>query len=198
VNGKSLMTCLGDLYSVNWMEDADLGNSGETLQAQFNTVKTETNKSHVLQFGDLSIAQEAIADYEGSKDEAVAAPRARASSSTSIVSENAALSSAFHRFAAHGDDASAEELIKMVQDRQAATKRFDSISRHVAGVNAAALPSHDGHILMDCHHAAHEAYKVHCPEWAEGTFTHSRTLAQLCKHTGGKSAPIAAAIAATC
>jgi len=52
VNGKHVGSCLGDLFSVNWMEDADKANMGtETLQTQFNTVKAKTSASHVLQFG---------------------------------------------------------------------------------------------------------------------------------------------------
>ena len=52
VNGKSVGSCLGDLFSVNWMEDTDKSVlHRETLQDQYNTVKKETSKSHVLQFG---------------------------------------------------------------------------------------------------------------------------------------------------
>jgi legumain len=32
VNGKHVGSCLGDLYSINWMEDTDKGNLEETLQ----------------------------------------------------------------------------------------------------------------------------------------------------------------------
>lgn len=32
VAGKKLNTCLGDLYSVNWMENLDTATSSETLQ----------------------------------------------------------------------------------------------------------------------------------------------------------------------
>ena len=65
VNGKHIGSCLGDLYSVNWMEDADKANMNtETLLDQYNTVKTETSKSHVLQFGDLTIDKEPIGDFE--------------------------------------------------------------------------------------------------------------------------------------
>ncbi|CAE7940486.1 unnamed protein product, partial [Symbiodinium sp. KB8] len=39
VNGQDLHTCLGDLYSVNWMEDSDLGLKTETLAQQFTKVK---------------------------------------------------------------------------------------------------------------------------------------------------------------
>jgi len=39
VNGKSIGSCLGDLFSVNWLEDADKADMNiETLQDQFNTV----------------------------------------------------------------------------------------------------------------------------------------------------------------
>lgn len=39
VNGKSIGSCLGDLFSVNWMEDADVAKMGvETLQSQFQLV----------------------------------------------------------------------------------------------------------------------------------------------------------------
>jgi legumain len=41
VDGKNMNTCLGDLYSVNWMEDSDdwAQASGETLEAQFQKVQ---------------------------------------------------------------------------------------------------------------------------------------------------------------
>ena len=39
VNGVHINSCLGDLYSVNWLEDSDKANVGtETLATQFSTV----------------------------------------------------------------------------------------------------------------------------------------------------------------
>jgi len=65
VNGKSVGSCLGDLFSINWMEDTDKANmSKETLQQQYKTVMNKTSKSHVLQFGDLSFTNEAIGNFE--------------------------------------------------------------------------------------------------------------------------------------
>merc|ERR1719174_300490 len=53
VNGKHIGTCLGDLFSVNWMEDLDLETDiGETLEEQYTLVKNETSKSHVMQYSD--------------------------------------------------------------------------------------------------------------------------------------------------
>lgn len=69
VEGSHMGTCLGDLFSVNWMEDLDKAVSKkklgvETLDTQFETVKHQTNKSHVLQWGDLSITNEFIGEFE--------------------------------------------------------------------------------------------------------------------------------------
>jgi legumain len=43
VNGTELNTCLGDLYSINWMQNADApSDSQETLEQQFQIVKNLT------------------------------------------------------------------------------------------------------------------------------------------------------------
>jgi len=65
VNGKHVGSCLGDLFSVNWLEDSDRANMAmETLHSQYETVKNMTTKSHVLQWGDLSFEQETIGTFE--------------------------------------------------------------------------------------------------------------------------------------
>ncbi|BFZ12376.1 hypothetical protein BsWGS_15414 [Bradybaena similaris] len=63
---ESRQTYLGDLYSVNWMEDSDKENlSQETLQNQFKIVRSETNTSHVMEYGDLKIGNLKVADFQG-------------------------------------------------------------------------------------------------------------------------------------
>ncbi|CAG2162989.1 unnamed protein product [Oppiella nova] len=67
---KGLMkTYLGDVYSVNWIEDSDARHSltGETLQQQFKRVLVETNTSHVKEFGDKSIGRISLSQFQGSK-----------------------------------------------------------------------------------------------------------------------------------
>ena len=69
VNGKSVGSCLGDLFSVNWMEDSEASTmSTETLQQQFVNVKNLTTKSQVMQWGDLTFTTEPIADFESGSD----------------------------------------------------------------------------------------------------------------------------------
>lgn len=63
VQGKHINSCLGDLFSVNFMEDIDKGNVDQTLSSQFEVVKKLTTKSHVMQWGDLSFQSDSIGDY---------------------------------------------------------------------------------------------------------------------------------------
>ncbi|KAI3823743.1 hypothetical protein L1987_05184 [Smallanthus sonchifolius] len=56
-------TCLGDLYSVAWMEDCDAHNlQTETIKQQYKLVKERTSSdnsyygSHVMQYGDLPLS----------------------------------------------------------------------------------------------------------------------------------------------
>lgn len=64
VNGVHINSCLGDLYSINWMEDSDAANvQKESLATQFSTVKEETSKSHVQEFGDLTFTSLPIGDF---------------------------------------------------------------------------------------------------------------------------------------
>lgn len=65
-------TCLGDLYSIAWMEDCDIHNlRTETLRQQYQLVKKRTASensfygSHVMQYGDLKISVENLFMYMG-------------------------------------------------------------------------------------------------------------------------------------
>ncbi|CAL9765321.1 unnamed protein product [Musa acuminata subsp. burmannicoides] len=67
-------TCLGDLYSIAWMEDSDIHNlRTETLKQQYHLVKTRTAVSetyrfgsHVMQYGDLELNMKDLFLYLGS------------------------------------------------------------------------------------------------------------------------------------
>uniref|UniRef100_A0A0E0L9C2 Legumain prodomain domain-containing protein n=1 Tax=Oryza punctata TaxID=4537 RepID=A0A0E0L9C2_ORYPU len=56
-------TCLGDLFSVAWMEDADARHPRETLGQQYATVKKRTMDSHVMRYGDLSLSSQPLNLY---------------------------------------------------------------------------------------------------------------------------------------
>lgn len=61
---SSLRTYLGDCYSVNWMENTESSSlDDETLEDQYETVKKLTTQSHVMQYGQLTIDNEAISEF---------------------------------------------------------------------------------------------------------------------------------------
>lgn len=66
VNGVQLNTCLGDLFSINWMEDSDKLDPSETLVQQFNLLKQKTTMSEVCKFGDLSFDNDPVDAFIGS------------------------------------------------------------------------------------------------------------------------------------
>ncbi|OVA08065.1 Peptidase C13 [Macleaya cordata] len=67
------ITCLGDLYSVAWMEDSETHNlKKETIQQQYDSVKYRTSNyntynggSHVMEYGNKSIKAETLHLYQG-------------------------------------------------------------------------------------------------------------------------------------
>lgn len=47
VNGTAIGSCLGDEYSVNWMENTETEGMCQTLEQQFEIVRDRTKMSHV-------------------------------------------------------------------------------------------------------------------------------------------------------
>jgi legumain len=75
INGVHINSCLGDLFSVNWMEDADASvSSTETLDVQFKKVKNLTDKSHVMRYGDLAFKTEVVGDFYGDLETTISTP----------------------------------------------------------------------------------------------------------------------------
>ncbi|XP_068207694.1 legumain-like [Palaemon carinicauda] len=63
-----LNTCLGDLFSVSWMEDVESKDpSTELLKENFEITRTRTDLSDVLQWGQTSIENEVVAAFMGGK-----------------------------------------------------------------------------------------------------------------------------------
>lgn len=59
-------TYLGDVFSVMWMQDSEKENLlQETLHHQFEIVRTETNTSHVEEYGDLDVGSLHASDFLG-------------------------------------------------------------------------------------------------------------------------------------
>merc|ERR1712070_195337 len=69
VNGKPINSCLCDLFSVSWMEDADaVDTTKESLEENFQTVKTATTRSEVMQWGDTTYTDDKMSEFIGNLD----------------------------------------------------------------------------------------------------------------------------------
>lgn len=66
VDGIELDVCLGDLFSINWLQNTDNSDlSMVTLEQQYETVEVLTNLSHVEKFGNLTIDNESLSEFLG-------------------------------------------------------------------------------------------------------------------------------------
>ncbi|KAH9303186.1 hypothetical protein KI387_014769 [Taxus chinensis] len=74
---QEYLTCLGDLFSVAWMEDSEMHNLEiETIKQQYQLVRERTSDhstyrigSHVMQYGDIPLSREHLFLYMGSDPE---------------------------------------------------------------------------------------------------------------------------------
>eukprot|EP01086_Lenisia_limosa_P008045 TRINITY_DN286_c0_g4_i9.p1 TRINITY_DN286_c0_g4~~TRINITY_DN286_c0_g4_i9.p1 ORF type:complete len:468 (+),score=181.51 TRINITY_DN286_c0_g4_i9:34-1437(+) len=65
---SQLGTYLGDFYDIAWIENTDkVDTTSETLQEQYELITHWVNASMICQYGDLSIAQQPVSDFMGSK-----------------------------------------------------------------------------------------------------------------------------------
>lgn len=148
VNGKELGTCLGDLYSVNWMEDSDLTDlSGESLTDQFKLVRKATNRSHVHQFGSKTVSKEIVGNFQSNYDHGdskaavqdganqVSAPASGSpptlKASSAVDAHDIELVLAFYKYlrASPGPDrrALADTLVKQIRARESDDVLFEKI-----------------------------------------------------------------------
>jgi len=116
INGKELNSCLGDLYSVSWMEDTDTTGESESLQTQFETVLKLTNLSHVMQYGDQSFTSDPISNFQGQTTFVVGR-----------ADEEGPINNPFH-----DRDADAENSITDAKLKEAGTVNSRDIPMHLA------------------------------------------------------------------
>ncbi|KAH8062346.1 cysteine-type peptidase [Aureococcus anophagefferens] len=208
VDGTSLSTCLGDLYSVSWMENSDLDAPAETLAKQYRVVKRETNKSHVQLFGDQSFARDYVVAFQGDGDDkrGVAAPAAPARTGL-VSSRDATLSFLEARLAARRDTAPATRNAYDAElaARAATAGRFARVSaahgETLHGLLERGAKTDVG-AFSDAHWACYgdaiEAVRTACPRGIddEHVLGHLKVLAALCYADAG--ADVAGAVAAAC
>ncbi|TMW65096.1 hypothetical protein Poli38472_009263 [Pythium oligandrum] len=184
VDGVALNTCLGDLYSVNWMEDSDRTDlSAETLRQQFNIIKKKTSASHVEAFGSTRMRKEIVGNFQSNYDTAVAegedgsmedndysndapSPDAVLRSSSAVDVHDVKLVATFYRYlrSAPGTDRSAlaTQLISEIQHREESDQLFQRIqeTRHTIRTNK--QQNANGFVSPECEKRGYEIFGEAC------------------------------------
>merc|ERR1712125_86271 len=98
VDGKEVGSCLGDEFSVRWMEDTDSAAvSSETVGQQFAKMVKAVTKSHVQQYGVTSFDSEPIGDFEGNDGTLSAQAATRAEVGNGVESRQVEVHQAYYR-----------------------------------------------------------------------------------------------------
>jgi len=196
VDGKTIGACLGDLYSVNWMEDSDTAaGQARTLDQQFQLVKTETNKSHVMEFGSVGTFDQTdhVSDFQASEggsagaatipseDAATALGRRSPRTSGAVDSRDIALVTAFYAYlraeSRDGASTAADALLDQIARRQRADAVFPAITRQLTSLAATAAA---GARVSACEKGVYAAVEAHCGRFDDYSLKYSGGLIRFC------------------
>ena len=190
--GTNLHTCLGDLYSVSWLEDADSAwNLRESLARQMAKVTKETKESHVQIFGDTSFASDFAGAFEGDAQDKkleVAMLRGPVQNRKGVDARRATLSYYISKARA-GLPGAREALAAEMVFRAETTARFEAIAA-AHGTSTGLLYWDDDVVdvasfddeTWDCYKAAVDAVRLSCPRGIndEHVMDHLKILAGIC------------------
>ena len=210
VNGKSIGSCLGDLYSVNWMQDLDAANTQtETLEDQYNNVKKLTSKSHVMQYGDVNdMTSEPIGNFEGNLNSKVLSlitedsknDDATPTDAGAVDSRDVALVSHFHNYLRTNSFADAKALVEEIESRMQEDARFGAIALvHGHARVEEMIAKHSKPVSTACHKRVNQEIHDKC----EGSYTdyslkYARVVVNMCEELNGDASSIVAAVRKIC
>ncbi|XP_030476437.1 vacuolar-processing enzyme-like [Syzygium oleosum] len=211
-NSFNYDTCLGDLYSIAWMEDSDAHDLGkETLQEQYLAVKKRTNLSHVMQYGNTVLSKAFLSTYMGQSSKKVSSvPLDELSSSTSrAIPQRDADLVFFQRRVQKAPKGSAKSveaqkrLDEQIAHRSHVDRSINQIVNHlIGGSNAAsmltAVRPGDQPVVddWDCLKTFVRTYEQYCGRLSEYGMQYTRAMANMCNAGVDKDRMVAASIQA--
>lgn len=209
VDGVNVGSCLGDLYSVSWLENSDSIKSlaTETLEDQYEIVKEETDQSHVMEYGDASYAStDKISEYQTNWGTKAQVADLKAADHTPIKrkgvvdSRDATLYNlmANHVLAKDGKNAAAtqQKVVDEVHARDAADKQYRDIVAHLGKDEL--LDAHLGRTKdADCLRDAVHGVEAACGRHTDYSLKYIRVLNNACV-AGFTGDQITKAAGATC
>ncbi|KAL4565620.1 hypothetical protein LXL04_029722 [Taraxacum kok-saghyz] len=206
-------TCLGDLFSVSWMEDSDSQDLNfETLEQQYLKVKNRTlnsndtsQGSHVMQYGTLTITNETVSVYQGSTPWNFSANPVQSLGSMDVVNErDADLYSMYQRYKRLTNESEQkEELRNKIREIRTHREHLDSSVDMILSsllANANGPVRNEGSALVDdwdCLKSMVRTFETHCGSLTQYGMKHTRSFANLC-NSGVNMEAMDAASKASC
>ncbi|XWS38517.1 hypothetical protein CRYUN_Cryun19dG0138100 [Craigia yunnanensis] len=213
-------TCLGDLYSVAWMEDSATHNlKKETIKKQYETVRKRTANvnsstsfgSHVMQYGNKSINAEKLYLYQGFDPATEKFPPSEFSPDTHMEAVNQRDADIFflwHKYKNLEDGSKKTEMLKQITETMRHRIHLDG-SIDLIGIllygpakgftilNSVREP---GLPLVDdwqCLKSMVRLFETHCGSLTQNGMKHMRAFANIC-NSGVSQSLMEEACVATC
>jgi legumain len=202
---------LGDLYSVSWMESSDVADfSKETLQQQFVTVQNETNTSHVTEYGQQTMSNLLIANFQafqkfaprGRRHHDLSPMSAEDRAKDAVDSRDIVLATLLNRMRAAKTVEQRERLMAAVEQevlhRRTADERIHTVTAKLIGEErASALVAARRPVDHNCVPSMIAAYEQHCGRFSDYSLRHAHVLNNLC-HEGVTAEALSAVTAQVC
>jgi legumain len=186
VQGKHIGSCLGDLFSVNFLEDIDKGNIfDETLLDQFKIVKKLTSLSQVMQWGDLTFQSDKVSDYVASPKKSfnlrtirpiqrIGQRKSEFSSMNSRTMQLQSLSAIYAR------DHTPEVFQKMMEE-MASMQRYDNAFKHFDGQLQLNGEYDSANINFDCYREVMQAHEEQCGRLSDYGLKYAKNMVEACE-----------------
>jgi legumain len=191
VDGKEIGSCLGDEFSVRWMEDTDANDiSSETVGQQFSKVLKAVTKSHVQQYGVTSFDSEPIGDFQGTDGQKSLRTGTTTIEGNGVDSRQAELHQAYYMIeratTATARKAAEQDLAALLARRHSADTTFSAIASAACQAGRCSVEEMlEGPVeavtKVSCHQGAVEAVVNHCGAFNDYSLRYSRLFANLCE-----------------
>jgi len=177
--GKSIGSCLGDLYSVNFLENLEsVDPKVETLQQQFEIIKNLTTQSHVQQFGDLNMAKEVIGNFEANGDSSRRPLNLESKADKSSLVDSRYVK--LHYLQNKHSRLQSSQSEQALNAELGSIERFDSHFQGFASRFGLDLSVPVGHIDFDCLKTRISMYEEVCGAFTDYGLKYVRYLHQTC------------------
>jgi len=188
-------TYLGDVYSVQWMEDSDAENLNvETLQKQFLITRNRTTTSQVEEYGQLSIDTLPVSQFQGSKV-ATPKPRLPAVAFDAVPSWDVPMERQRRKVAKAAANQNRQSNIllqnSILQEMTAKRQMLETVIFDIVRL-VARSPMEHNHIInthpaqltkLDCHEEVVQAFHTICFNFGKHPYAmkYAYTLANMCE-----------------